>query len=92
MSQSTHRTSGNRTSLNILCKNSNQYIIIMNNVLHDTPYLWQGRSLAAQPLSSARVLRMRAVTSQHAGLYTYLAGNSEGDGESNALVLDVTCE
>ena len=49
-------------------------------------------NVAGGVLIGNRTLVLQAVGRRQAGLYTCVASNAEGDGESNAQYLNVKCE
>ena len=42
--------------------------------------------------TDSRLLRLRAISPDKKGLYTCVASNAEGDGQSNAVNINVECE
>lgn len=53
----------------------------------------QGRPLQRpQVISGGKSLKLLHLTHRDAGLYTCVASNPEGDGQSNAVTLKIQCE
>jgi hypothetical protein len=62
---------------------------------HFLTFLFQGKFLIENVSEGVIVgnqtLALQKVTREDAGLYTCVASNNEGDGESNAQYLDIKC-
>ena len=55
----------------------------------------QGKSVAGQlgiGKVDSRLLRLRGIGPEQQGLYTCVASNAEGDGQSNAVNINIECE
>lgn len=79
------------TTILISCKNNYWKVI-------DTLFftIFKGKTVTNNPnggtILANQSLVLQSVSRARAGIYTCVASNQEGDGESNPLYLDVKCE
>ncbi|XP_068205345.1 B-cell receptor CD22-like [Palaemon carinicauda] len=64
-----------------------------NPPVYNLTFMFNGRPLHRQNvITKGRSLTLLELQHQDSGLYTCLASNTEGDGESNAVALHIDCE